>query len=93
MGSLDKSSKDDESDDGSLSMNAFDDIWDRSQIHPEISVIDDILKLHDHIKQTQNEWKGAELSVKSISKVSHRLFFRSHGIISRFQNCLVESSF
>ena len=29
-------------------------------------------KIRDRIKQTQNEWKGAELLVKSMGKVLHK---------------------
>ena len=32
------------------------------------------MKIRDHIRQTQNEWKGAELSEKIMGKVLHKLF-------------------
>ena len=57
-----ESSKDDDSDDGSISTNDLDKIWDGSQIQPEFNTRDAILKICEHIKQTQNEWKVAELS-------------------------------
>ena len=57
MASIDDSSTYDESDDGYIIMNAFEDIWDGNQIHSEIKARDARLKIRDHIKQTQNEWK------------------------------------
>ena len=53
---------------GSISTYDFKDIWDGSQIHPEINTRDDILRIRDRIKQTQNGWKGAELPEKSMGK-------------------------
>ena len=50
----DESSTDNDSDYGSISMNSLEDIWNRSQIHPELNTRDDILKIRDRIKQTQN---------------------------------------
>ena len=38
-------------------MNDIYDIWDGNEIHPELNAGDYILKMCDHMKQTQNEWK------------------------------------
>ena len=38
-------------------------------MHPELNAIYARFKIRDHIRQTQNEWKEAELKSKSIGKV------------------------
>ena len=53
----------------------LEDSVDGSQIHPDVNARDYTLKICDHIKRTQNEWKGEELSAKSIGKVLHRFFY------------------
>ena len=55
-------------------MNALKDVQGRSQIHQEINARYDRLKINDRIKQTQSEWKGEELSEKSMGKVLHKVF-------------------
>ena len=55
-------------------MNALEDIWDGSKIHPEINARYARFKIRDHIRQTKSEWKEAELSVKSMGKVFHNFF-------------------
>ena len=57
LDSIDESYPDDESDDGIIGMNALKEIWDGSQIHPDLNTRDDIFKISDRIRQTQNEWK------------------------------------
>ena len=57
MDSIDESYIDDDSDDGYISKNALEDIWYGSQIRPELHAWYARLKIRDHIKQTQNEWK------------------------------------
>ena len=52
----------DESDEGSMSSNFLEEIWDGSQIHQDINARDNRFKILNHIKQTQFEWKGEELS-------------------------------
>ena len=59
LSSIDELFADNDSDDGYISMNALEDIQDRSQIHPDINVRYALLKIRDHIKQTEIEWKGA----------------------------------
>ena len=54
-------------------MNYPKDIWDVSQINPEINVRDAIFKIYDRIRQTKNQWKGAEISAKSMGKVLHKV--------------------
>ena len=52
MPSIDELSTVDGSDDGSISTNAPEDIWDGSQLHTEVNARDAILETRDHIKQT-----------------------------------------
>ena len=59
MASIDESSESNAYDDKFISTNALIGIWDGSQIHPEINARNDILKTHDHIRQTQNDCKEA----------------------------------
>ena len=44
------------------------------QVHPKINASDAKLKIHTHIKQVKSEWKGAELSEKSVGKCLHKIF-------------------
>ena len=74
MALIDESYIDNEYYDRSISTNALGEIWDGSQIHPELNTRDSRLKIRDYIKQTKNKWKGAEISVKSIVKDSHKVF-------------------
>ena len=74
LASIDDSFTDNDYDDGYISKNSLGDIWYGIQIHPEINARYSRLKIHDRIKQTQNEFKGAELSDKSMGKVLHKLF-------------------
>ena len=41
---------------------------DEIQINPDINERGSRFKIRDHIKQTQNEWKGSELSTNSMVK-------------------------
>ena len=52
--STDELSTENDSDDGYISTNVLEDIWDENQIHPEINARDDRLKMHDHIRKTKN---------------------------------------
>ena len=74
MASIDESSTDNESDDRSISTNALEDICYESQINPDITTIDARLKICDGIKETQIEWKVAELSVNSMVKGLHKVY-------------------
>ena len=67
-------STENDSDDRYISENDLEYIQDRSQIHPDINARYTIFKIHDRIRQTQNEWKGSEISAKSMSKVLHKIF-------------------
>ena len=42
-----------------ISKNALEEIWDVSQIYPEINERDAIFKIRDHIRQNYNKLKGA----------------------------------
>ena len=66
-------------------------IWDGSQIHPEVNSRYASLKIHDCIKQSQNEWKWSELSANSMGKGLHKFF---KAVVNELNNAfptLVES--
>ena len=65
---------DNDYDEGYISMNALECIWDKKYVHPYINARDYILKIHEHIKKTQIEWKVSELSAKRMVKGSHKVF-------------------
>ena len=52
---------DDDSDEGSISKDALEDIQDGNYIHTDINAIYARLKIRDRIKQAQSEWKVSEL--------------------------------
>ena len=83
MNSIDELYTDNYSDDGSISKNCLGYIWYGSQIHPDINAGDTILKIRDLIKQTQNEWKGEELSENSIGKSLHQV---SKAVVDELNN-------
>ena len=64
--SIDELSINYDSDGGSIFTNSLEDIRDESRIHLEINARDTRFKISDCIRQTENEWKVAELSVKSM---------------------------
>ena len=72
--SIDELSTDNDCDDGYISKNALEEIKDGSKMHPLINVRDYRLKIRDHIKQTQSEWKCAQLSAKRTVKGLHEVF-------------------
>ena len=74
LDSIDDWSTENDSDDGSISTDDLEDIWGGSQIHPELNARDARLKIRDRIKQTQNEWKRAELSEEGMGKGLHKFF-------------------
>ena len=57
-----------------MSTDALGEIRDGNHVHPINNAIYSRLKIHDHIRQAQIEWKGAELSVKVMGKVLHKVF-------------------
>ena len=69
MSSINHLSTDDDSDERSISKNTLEDIWDGSQMHTEINTRDARLKTRYCIQKTKNQWRGAELSAKSMGKV------------------------
>ena len=71
---IDELSTDDESDDKYISTNSLKEIWRGNYVHPEINARYARLKIRDRIRQTQSEWKGEELSSKSMGKGSNKLF-------------------
>ena len=74
MSSIDESSADNDSYDGSISTNALEDIRDGIQLHPDINARDARLKICDHIKKTQSKLKGEELSSNSMGKGLQKIF-------------------
>ena len=72
MGSIYESYVDNNYDDKSISMDALEEIWGKNYVHPNINVKDSILKICDHIRQVQSQWKGAEISEKLWAKVYTR---------------------
>ena len=55
-------------------INALKIICGGSQMHPDINGRDAIFIISDRIKQTQNEWKVSELSVKIMVKGLYKFF-------------------
>ena len=55
-------------------MKDIEEIWYESWIHPKLYKRYSILKILDDVKQTINEWKGAELSYKSMEMLLHNVF-------------------
>ena len=43
-------------------------------MNPHIKARDAILRIHDKTRQAESEWKGEELSEKTIGKSLHKLF-------------------
>ena len=74
MDSTDESSTDYDCDDGSISTNAFNYIWNLNQINQGVNAIYSRLKTHDRIIKAQSEWEGSEPSTKSMGKVLHKVF-------------------
>ena len=65
--------------------NAIKDIWNGSKIHPDINARYSRLKILDRIRQTQGDWKVAELSEKIMGKCLHKLF---KAIVNELNNAL-----
>ena len=74
MTSIGKEYTDGDSDDGSLSMSALEEIWDQSYVHPHIIAIDARFRIRDCIRQAQCEWKGEKLSEKRVGKGLYKVF-------------------
>ena len=69
LASINDSSTNNDSDDGYISTNTLEEIWDGNYIHPDINKRYPRLKIRDHIRKAQGEWKGMELSEKTWAKV------------------------
>ena len=54
MDSIDESYAKDNSDDGSISKNSIEDIWDGKHLHPNINARDDRLMISDQINKYQS---------------------------------------
>ena len=74
MTSIDESSTDDDSGDGSRIINSLKDIRDGNYVHPEVNARDYRLNIRHHIYQELSEWKVSENSAKTIDKVLLKVF-------------------
>ena len=74
MASIDESSTDDDSDDEYLCTNDIEDIRDGKYVFPDFNTRYSRLKISDHIRQEKSEWRGEELSAKSMGKGLHKVF-------------------
>ena len=82
----------DEYDAEPISTEMLEYICDGSQSHPSINRREERYKIHDLIKQSQEEWKGALLSTRNTSKGLHKLFKAFVNDISQVLPILGESS-
>ena len=73
LASIDESSADDNSDDKSISTDGIEDIWYGRQVNEKINARYARLKIRDHIRLSQNEWKGEEISTNNMGKGLHKL--------------------
>ena len=55
-------------------MDNIEHIWYVIFIHPNINARYARLKIRDHIRQSKNEYKGAEISSEKIVKGLHKVF-------------------
>ena len=62
MDSIDGLSTNNDSDDESISMNALEEIWYGSQIHPEINARYARFKIRDRIRQTRINERSTTIS-------------------------------
>ena len=74
LASIDESSTDNDSKDGSISTNNNEDIRDGNYVHPDINRRDARLHIRDHIIQMQVESKWAELPVNRMGNGLHKAF-------------------
>ena len=74
LASINEASVDENSDEESISTDNLEDIWDGRYVHLNINARYARLKILDHIRQTQNEWKVSELSENKIVKGLHKVF-------------------
>ena len=74
MASIDESSADSNSYNGSISTYYLEDIWDKNHVHPNIIARDYRFIIRNQTGQVQSEGKGEELSEKSMDKGLHKLF-------------------
>ena len=72
--SIDDSSTEDDSDDGSISTKAIKYMWNGKHIHTDINTRYVRLKIRYHIIQKTSEWKISEFTENKTGKVLHKLF-------------------
>ena len=63
----------DESDHDLISTEMLEDIYDRSQTHPNVNRREARYKIRDRISQRQSEWKGALKATRSMGKGLHKV--------------------
>ena len=71
---IEKSSSYDNSDDEYISTYNLEDIWYVIYVYLNINARYARLKIRDHIRQLENEWKGTYLSAKNMGKGLHNVF-------------------
>ena len=71
---MDTMSSGDESDNEPMSTDIFEDIRDDSQSRPSVNRREARYRIHDHIKQSQEKYKGGLLSTQNMGKVLHKVF-------------------
>ena len=71
---IEKSSSYDNSDDEYISTYNLEDIWYVIYVYLNINARYARLKIRDHIRQLENEWKGTDLSAKHMGKGLHNVF-------------------
>ena len=64
----------DESDHDLISTEMLEDIRDGSQTHLNVNRREACYKIHDSIRQSQSEWKGALKNTRSTGKGLHKVF-------------------
>ena len=73
MASIDELSIDDDYDDGYIRTNNIKDIQDGNHVNSDVNPKYNRFKVCDRRNQEKSEWKGTELSEKSIRKGLHKV--------------------
>ena len=88
---MDVMSSGNESDDEPMSTEMLEDIFDVIKSRPIINKRKACYKIHDRIKRSQSEWKGALLSFQNMGKGLHKFSKTVINYISQFLPILDES--
>ena len=71
MENLDSS---EESDHDLISTEMLEDIWDKSQTHPNVNKMEARYKIRDCVRQKESQWKGELKATRSMGKFLHKVF-------------------